>query len=334
MHAGSYISPKCAVERSRIHGSGVFARERIPKGELIGIFTGRILGMEEMEDLRSISQYPLRIHESLFLLPKNNKPDAPYFINHSCDPNAGMKGQVILVARRAIEPGEEITYDYETTDTDLFHVCHCGAALCRGEITGQAYKDSLFQKRHAGFFTWYMQQKVDELHRMPIPEHLELRTSSRGEAGVFLTKDVKQNDVVLSLAFENRITAEEAESDTIQIDDNFFLAPKNGLSLGINFVGHSCEPTVRIDFDTLTFVALRDLKKGEEVTYNCLTTEENLDDYDEDFECTCSSPHCFGTIHGFKYLTRAQQQLLQPLLSPFLQKKMVKDAHKHAPVVL
>ena len=34
------------------------------------------------------------------------------FVNHSCAPNMGFNGQVVLVAMRDVEPGEELTFDW------------------------------------------------------------------------------------------------------------------------------------------------------------------------------------------------------------------------------
>lgn len=60
------------------------------------------------------------------------------FTNHSCDPNAGYDGTDAIVALRAIAPGEEIRMDYGTFTFSFDHAfaCRCGAANCRGKVTG------------------------------------------------------------------------------------------------------------------------------------------------------------------------------------------------------
>lgn len=60
-------------------------------------------------------------------------------INHSCDPNAGLRFTregIFLHALRDIEPGEEITWDYSTTmfESGWHMACLCRSANCRGEI--------------------------------------------------------------------------------------------------------------------------------------------------------------------------------------------------------
>lgn len=52
-----------------------------------------------------------------------------------CDPNTWFEGDGLMTARRDIQPGEELTYDYCTSDTVLatrLSTCYCGTSLCRG----------------------------------------------------------------------------------------------------------------------------------------------------------------------------------------------------------
>ena len=60
------------------------------------------------------------------------------FANHSCDPNSGYDGADSIVALRPIRAGEEIVMDYGTFSFSFDHdfVCRCGAANCRGRVTG------------------------------------------------------------------------------------------------------------------------------------------------------------------------------------------------------
>ena len=59
------------------------------------------------------------------------------YLNHSCDPNAGIVDNRRLVAIRAIAAGEEIRFDYSTTMAEDFWTleCRCGSPLCRGTVT-------------------------------------------------------------------------------------------------------------------------------------------------------------------------------------------------------
>lgn len=61
--------------------------------------------------------------------------DRARYMNHSCDPNCGFMDEFRLRALRIIQPGEELTFDYDTCeDSDWRMKCRCGSALCRKNI--------------------------------------------------------------------------------------------------------------------------------------------------------------------------------------------------------
>ncbi|MBI2041673.1 MAG: SET domain-containing protein [Candidatus Nealsonbacteria bacterium] len=164
----SYLTPKAEARKSKIMGKGVFAKEKIKRGELIALWGGYVISLGEMKKLpQEILRfdYPVQIYEGFYLGPKkvSDLDDAEMF-NHSCDPNAGVKGQNILVARRNIESGEEICFDYETTDSrGLKILCECGFKICRKVINGISWKDPKFQKKNQGYFSWYLEEKIKRL---------------------------------------------------------------------------------------------------------------------------------------------------------------------------
>lgn len=64
------------------------------------------------------------------------------FINHSCDANCGIKdnefGAYDFFARRVILEGDELNFNYETTEhvISAFETCMCGSENCRGYVAG------------------------------------------------------------------------------------------------------------------------------------------------------------------------------------------------------
>ncbi|MGH3550650.1 MAG: SET domain-containing protein-lysine N-methyltransferase [Pseudonocardiaceae bacterium] len=73
--------------------------------------------------------------------------DAPArFMNHSCQPNTGVvdnsQNGYDFVALRGIQPGDELTWDYETTEYVSIAVprCLCAAAGCRMSIRGYRFR--------------------------------------------------------------------------------------------------------------------------------------------------------------------------------------------------
>src|SRR5262249_46311273 len=87
------------------------------------------------------------------------------YFNHSCDPNAGFRGQIEIVAMRNIAPGEQITFDYAMCLTARFGdmTCLCAAAACRGKITGDDWKAPELQRRYHGYFQPYIERKIDRI---------------------------------------------------------------------------------------------------------------------------------------------------------------------------
>lgn len=89
----------------------------------------------------------------------------PDYFNHSCEPNAGWKGQIFLVAMRDIEANEEIFFDYATVVSleGYGFPCLCGAPGCRRQVTCHDWMIPELQKKYEGWFQWYLQEKINKL---------------------------------------------------------------------------------------------------------------------------------------------------------------------------
>lgn len=164
-----YLSPKLDAYEGP-EGCGVYAIAPLQAGELITCWGGDILCADEFmtqpDKIRSLS---VQVEEDLYLVPREVGP-ADCF-NHSCDPNAGIDGQICLVALRDIAVGEQICFDYATTDGSPYDEfeCECGAANCRKWITGNDWKRPELWERYAGHFTPYLQRRIDRLRRAVRP---------------------------------------------------------------------------------------------------------------------------------------------------------------------
>jgi len=89
-------------------------------------------------------------------------------LNHSCEPNLGLQGQVVYVALRDIEIDEELTFDYAMSDDEFYEMkCRCGASTCRGTITGLDWRKPEIQKKYDGYFSWFIQRQIDTQKRQP-----------------------------------------------------------------------------------------------------------------------------------------------------------------------
>jgi hypothetical protein len=172
----SWLNPSLEKGCSGTLGRGIFARADIRKDERLAIFGGKIMLIDDMYQLPATMQsYTMQIEERFVLGPAGPVPEDTDFFNHSCDPNSGFKGQVFLVAMREISAGEEITFDYGMTVSEsagsdmIFRMdCACGSPRCRKTITEQDWMLPELQARYKGYFSQYIQEKIEKRNRKPL----------------------------------------------------------------------------------------------------------------------------------------------------------------------
>ena len=146
-------------------GRGSIVVEPIRAGEMVMAFGGTCLTRAEFDLLSDdrISR-SIQIDDELFLAGHVEAESADW-MNHSCTPNCGMSGQVIVVAMRDIAVGEELTYDYamsDGSDYDEFE-CACGTAACRGKVTGNDWMLPELQLAYRGYFSPYLARRIAAL---------------------------------------------------------------------------------------------------------------------------------------------------------------------------
>ncbi|MGV1014625.1 MAG: SET domain-containing protein [Methyloceanibacter sp.] len=169
----AYLTDKCEVRnRDVAGGKSVVARAVIEPGELIGVWSGKIVPAEALDALpEEIRRHTVQIEEGLYL-SSSTAADPPDFINHSCEPNAGLEGQIAIVALQRILPGQEVTIDYAMCDGSPYDEfdCACGTPSCRGRVTGEDWRNPILWERYAGHFSPYLQRRIDTLQRAHAPQ--------------------------------------------------------------------------------------------------------------------------------------------------------------------
>ncbi|HEX7070820.1 MAG TPA: SET domain-containing protein [Rhodothermales bacterium] len=164
----SHLSPKLE-SRQVSFGRGIFARQPIRAGEVLSVWGGAVTTGDRFRALPAeIRQISVQVEEDLYLVPGVEGP-AEWF-NHSCSPNAGMEGQISLVALRDIEAGEEICYDYAMSDGSPYDEfeCHCHVPECRGRVTGNDWQRPELWARYGRHFSPYLQRRIDALRDTPV----------------------------------------------------------------------------------------------------------------------------------------------------------------------
>jgi uncharacterized protein len=145
------------VGRSAIDGSGLFTRRALAEGETALVLGGTVIDDAELARLSQHSS--LAVGEGINLLQADDDPAR--YGNHSCDPNLWLADEVTLVARRRIEAGEELTVDYATMTVAPWQLeCRCGAASCRGVVTGDDWRRPDLQERYRGRFSPFIDARI------------------------------------------------------------------------------------------------------------------------------------------------------------------------------
>ncbi|MFM6989458.1 MAG: SET domain-containing protein [Arenimonas sp.] len=150
------MTQKIQVRRSKIHGSGVFAKRAIKKGEFIIEYKGLLRTHAEVD--AAYDGEDETGHTFLFTLNEDYVLDANIggndarWINHSCDPNCESshiedpggdptKDRIVIEAARDIKAGEELSYNYgirlaerHTPKLKKLWACLCGSRNCTGTM--------------------------------------------------------------------------------------------------------------------------------------------------------------------------------------------------------
>ena len=143
------------MKRTKQKGRGVFAARSLTSGDVV--VRGRFL--------KALAS---RTHHSFEVgFDEHIELDEPArVINHSCDPNTGIQnnqfGGYNFIALRPIQVGEEITWDYETSEYTSIAVkrCFCGSAKCRKHIVGFQFREEELRTKYGEYLAGYLTQKV------------------------------------------------------------------------------------------------------------------------------------------------------------------------------
>jgi hypothetical protein len=127
-------------------GLGLYARRAFQPGQSILTFEGPELSHEQILELGEDQAYALQIGPDRYI---DTIPPGRY-TNHSCNPNAGLLNDRLLIALRSITPGEQIQFDYSTTMSENHWTmeCRCGEPCCRRVVLDFHHLPVITQNRY------------------------------------------------------------------------------------------------------------------------------------------------------------------------------------------
>lgn len=135
------------ISSSSVAGKGLFADEKIARGEVIQRINGKIVRKrpKTSREAHAIMNW-IGVGKETWI----NTSGTPFrYINHSCEPNAAIIGKKTVIAIRPIKKDEEIFMDYSMTDGDpLWSMkCVCNTKHCRKIISSiQSVPAQAFKK--------------------------------------------------------------------------------------------------------------------------------------------------------------------------------------------
>lgn len=181
---GEWLHPHVSLKDSCVHGQGLFVSEFIRRGEVVWRHAELsaepaeaslmpIASLLEMDpsDAERIVHFAFQVSETHMYLGSQTKPrEVSDFTNHSCDPTTVFDNSSgTMIALRDLHPGDEITYDYATSETTPWpwlrdgFPCACGSKICRGRVHFDDWRLPPLRAKYGkhGFLP-YIQRRMDE----------------------------------------------------------------------------------------------------------------------------------------------------------------------------
>lgn len=158
----------------------------------------------------------------------------------------------------------------------------------------------------------------------------EVRQSAIHGRGLFAKEPISKGEVVMVKGghivnrevLRREITPHLGPVE-IQIGDDLFVTPVNQeeRELSMLYSNHSCDANLGVRGE-ITFVALRDIPAGQELTHDwCMT-----DDDDYSVSCSCGVPQCRGTVTGKDWQRPDLQRKYGGYFSAYLAEKIAASA--------
>lgn len=164
---------------------------------------------------------------------------------------------------------------------------------------------------------------IDGVVKSYVSPKIVIRKSKIHGLGMFANENIRKGEIVFikggHILTRDELFSSQQIGSYLPIDDAFFIGARNkdeenSIKLYNN---HSCDPNCGMRGE-ITFVALRDISSGEELTCDYAM----IDNEDYEFECLCSSPNCRKIITGFDWRIKELQEKYSGYFSRYLLDKI------------
>lgn len=149
--------------------------------------------------------------------------------------------------------------------------------------------------------------------------------------GLFASEPIQKGEIVCIKGghiFDRQTLRQVSEAlgpAEIQIAEDLFIGPLDEASRegSMIFSNHSCDPNIGVQ-GQIIFVAMRDIKAGEELTHDWATTDD--DTYE--MECNCGSQMCRRVLTGQDWRRKDLQEKYRGYMSWYLQEKIRRESEQ------
>lgn len=148
------------VRQTEKFGKGVYAKGPIKAGEIVAEWDGPIYDVDATEWNDELENHTIQFAPDKW----RDSIGIARYLNHSCEPNCGIKDRFKLTAMRDIAAGEQLTWDYDMSEDNQDYpwhmVCECGTPSCRKVIRGYRQLPPEVKRRYAGFISdWLLKEE-------------------------------------------------------------------------------------------------------------------------------------------------------------------------------
>ena len=157
-------------------------------------------------------------------------------------------------------------------------------------------------------------------------KHIYICTSKIEGFGINLGEDAKKGDVISLIKGEMKFKVNRSKRDALAnpnwvgIKKDQWIDPTKPYK----FLNHSCNPSVGIK-GSVSIVALRNLKEGEEITIDYSTIEG---DPRWEMKCMCGEKNCRDIIRSIHFLPESQFRKYLPFVSNYFKKVYLKENNR------
>jgi len=221
--ASSFVHHLVKVDQANHKGLGLFATGLIQEGEIVAwesadYYQGlddcrpgkKLMTWAQIEerwqDKRERDHfvaYSYQVGEDLFLIPlREDDLVITTYQNHSCDPNTWWADDYTLVARRVIYAGEEVTFDYSTSESlenPEMPECYCGAAVCRKKLDPEDYLKPELISTYGPHFVSYLRDRQLQHYGGMLPSVTPHHTLAANHSAVLRKTELQEQKAISGL---------------------------------------------------------------------------------------------------------------------------------------